>query len=366
MSSVSIKSAKDRYGGTTEAETIANLARAHQAYRVYKYANDYGDRVTHTDYKLVASDADEAALRSSNLVHNVVLVYDRGKALNVDATPSPPSQQIPKSHDLGQNLAESGTKTDWYIATSDAKHARQIVVDIPATSETPPQVSALVPPGESFAFMTQPWAAITLFMSVLSPSPGPFVFIRAEGYIDQFRHCPLRVAFCFYRMNAGGLLTVFVHVLCPSVEARTGNPAVLENHQNLDGEESPKLVSALIGRDQVEVCFTASGAAGPCTGYFGMAALLPVECRDALRAEWNQLLQYHQGVSAGRRSFAERVRQYEQENPMEANPILRRPTTAPLHAETATASPARRPTTAPLRAETAKARPARPWWQFWK
>ncbi len=88
-----MKSAKNNYGGTSETETIANMARANHAYRVYKYANDYGDQVTHTDYALVTSGADEVALRSSPLVHNVLLVYDKGTVMNVDTTPNSPSQK---------------------------------------------------------------------------------------------------------------------------------------------------------------------------------------------------------------------------------------------------------------------------------
>jgi HEAT repeat protein len=216
--------------------------------------------------------------------------------------------------------SENGSLTpSWYMAKSDRKHVRQVVVLIPPEKEVAPQVDNLVPPGALFGFMDAHWAAITLTMS--SPDPGPFVFVRAEGVVEQLRHYPVRVAFSFYRMNAGGLFTVFVHVQCPSVEARTGNPAVFENTHDLDKEDARKLVEALIARDTIEICFTASGEKGPCTGYFGMVAPLPEDCRTALKAEWEQLLDYHKSVAVGR-SFRERTVQMEQENPIQENPIL--------------------------------------------
>lgn len=84
MSSIRIDQAKRMYGGETEEETLRNLAKAHGCRRIYKYAADYGDKKTHTDYKVVqeAGDIDEqnlfrAAARRS--LHNVVLVYDDGR-----------------------------------------------------------------------------------------------------------------------------------------------------------------------------------------------------------------------------------------------------------------------------------------------
>lgn len=79
MSSVSITTAKAVYGGNDEAETLRNIAATYPSSRIYKYANDFGDRKTHTDYKIVRTDAEENALLSSPHTHNCVLVYDGGK-----------------------------------------------------------------------------------------------------------------------------------------------------------------------------------------------------------------------------------------------------------------------------------------------
>jgi hypothetical protein len=71
MSSISISSATSIYGK--------------EGYRrIYKYANDFGDKRTHTDYKRIPAPGhpQEQALFSSPHVHNVVLVYDDGKIHN--------------------------------------------------------------------------------------------------------------------------------------------------------------------------------------------------------------------------------------------------------------------------------------------
>jgi hypothetical protein len=84
MSSISIGSAKEVYGGATEEETLRNMAKS-GARRIYKYANDFGDKITHTDYKQISNPGDpqEVALHNSPHVHNVVLVYDGGEVMNI-------------------------------------------------------------------------------------------------------------------------------------------------------------------------------------------------------------------------------------------------------------------------------------------
>jgi hypothetical protein len=91
--SISISQAKEMYGGTTEAQTLRNMAEQGGYCRIYKYANDYGDRKTHTDYKRVKSPngAEEADFFNSPYVHNHVLVYDNGKVLNLEPSPKPNS-----------------------------------------------------------------------------------------------------------------------------------------------------------------------------------------------------------------------------------------------------------------------------------
>ncbi len=84
MSSIDVETAKNLYKGETEEELIMNMAKAQGCSRIYKYANDYGDKVTFTDFKIImfAGSDQERALMSSPYVHNLTLVYSDGKVVN--------------------------------------------------------------------------------------------------------------------------------------------------------------------------------------------------------------------------------------------------------------------------------------------
>ncbi len=69
------------YKGETEAELLVEMARATGCRLIYIYANDFGDKVTHTDYVAIMSpgDAQEEGLNDSPFVHNLTLVYRNGE-----------------------------------------------------------------------------------------------------------------------------------------------------------------------------------------------------------------------------------------------------------------------------------------------
>ncbi len=79
----------------------------------------------------------------------------------------------------------------------------------------------------------------------------------------------------------------------------------------------------LLSRECLEVCFVAPGESGPCTGFFGLAAKLPAECRAALKKEREGpagLLAYHSSLATT--DFDRALDQYNAENPLESSPIL--------------------------------------------
>lgn len=81
MSSIDIKTAKNKYGtgSETEDEMLSKMAKEYRCHLIYKFANDYGDKTTHTDYEIIMTPGDEQeqALFDSSLVHNLVLVYEK-------------------------------------------------------------------------------------------------------------------------------------------------------------------------------------------------------------------------------------------------------------------------------------------------
>jgi hypothetical protein len=84
MSSIDIKTAKSQYKGGTEAEMLHNMAKAYGCRLIYKYANDFGNKITHTDYKVIMAPGDdyEKAFLKSPYVNNVVLVYREGNIVS--------------------------------------------------------------------------------------------------------------------------------------------------------------------------------------------------------------------------------------------------------------------------------------------
>lgn len=90
MSSISIREAQRVYGGTTEGETVRMMAIVGGYSKVYKYANAYGDKKTHTDYKRIERPGDtvEQSFFASPYVYNIVLVYDKGQLVNRPITTS--------------------------------------------------------------------------------------------------------------------------------------------------------------------------------------------------------------------------------------------------------------------------------------
>jgi hypothetical protein len=81
MASISLSSAKSVFGGSTEEETILKMAQKTDSFRIYKYANHFGDQKTHTDYLRITDPKKEKELLSSPFLHNVVLVFDSGAVL---------------------------------------------------------------------------------------------------------------------------------------------------------------------------------------------------------------------------------------------------------------------------------------------
>jgi hypothetical protein len=84
MSSISINTANEKYKGETEAETLSNIAKAYGCRLIYQYANDFGDKVTPTDYKVIMAPGDdqEQVLFTSPYIHELTLIYRDGVLVN--------------------------------------------------------------------------------------------------------------------------------------------------------------------------------------------------------------------------------------------------------------------------------------------
>ncbi|MBI3940980.1 MAG: hypothetical protein HY315_09100 [Acidobacteria bacterium] len=214
-------------------------------------------------------------------------------------------------------------ETDWYLTSSEAKHVRQIVVHLPAEAQVPSRVEGCLI-GPMSRAVGKTWAATTSTLPGDTPEQrGPFLLAKANGVIELLQGCPARVAFSFYRFQAGGLLQIYLHVPSRAVEQRHSS-YIVENTHWPDADDTKELIPELIGRDHLEVCFLAHGRRGPCEGFFGLRVPLPQDLRAALNDEWKALNDHHASVPPSQRSRQEAMSQFGRENPAEENPILER------------------------------------------
>lgn len=209
----------------------------------------------------------------------------------------------------------------WYRAEDDSKHVRQIVIALPKECTVRPraQWSCSYPA----AFAARNWAGMTLFLrGDGSEQQGPIIISKANGVIEEIRGHDATVAFAFYRLRAGGLLQIFVSVASATATSRTGHPFVTENPHWLDAYETQELITALLDREHLEVLFVADEPLRLCQVKFGMRVNVPRQCREALLKEWNDLTSYHKRTPGELHDWSSALSQFEDENPIDLNPIL--------------------------------------------
>jgi hypothetical protein len=199
-----------------------------------------------------------------------------------------------------------------------ARHCRQVVLEIPETAITAPLVRNLVT-SDSIMWSSPPWAIVLLKMS---DGRGPFLFVKAEGTVEQLRDYPVRVAFAFYYLQTAGVFQIFVHVPSPEVERFAHNPFIVERVFDLNDDLTEELFSLTITRAKFEIAIVAPGRYGSFTGHFGWCTDLQKECSNTLRREFNLLMDYHRQIPLTQRNLKPALEQYNRENPLEANPIL--------------------------------------------
>jgi hypothetical protein len=262
------------------------------------------------------AEVEEAARRRAEDQRRIAeFVADKNAKAAAGAQADAPASRLEEAPEKARRQSPGSADVPaWYLAASDAKHTRQVIITLPPQSAVSPRVSNLM---ADLAFMQANWSVAALFVA----GEGPFIFAKATGIVERLEGRPAKVAFAFYRLRRGGVFQIFVEVDSPEIRDRTGGSNYLAEHSRwLDEEADRELAKALMERDDLEVCFVAPGDNGPCTGYFGLRIALPPEAKHAMAREWRDLLDYHGGISS--RDYEASLDQYNQENPMEKSPIL--------------------------------------------
>jgi hypothetical protein len=77
-SSFNLKYVRERWG-PDEASALKSMANSEGCYRIYKYGDQGWE-----SYKPIHYPEEERSTRSSPYIHYCVLVYDKGKVINID------------------------------------------------------------------------------------------------------------------------------------------------------------------------------------------------------------------------------------------------------------------------------------------
>jgi hypothetical protein len=269
---------------------------------------------------------------------------------------------------------------NWYQAESKEKSVRQIVLTSPAGKEIKSRFGMLLLTTKFMPLLNNTWA--TGFFT-LDNDPGPFLMVRGDNVVNDMRGSPVSVAFSFYRMRKGGLVTMYVYVDCPSVEKRLTHKIVLfEISYGLDdaNREYKAIIDRAIGLESLHICFAEGRGTGqhlPGGGFssesinaqYDLIIPLSKECRDALRKEYDSILSYHAALPSSARDYQGSVQQMWAENPQGINPIL--PSPSRHKAGMSSGVTIRKtPTSTEIASENKQQppqhNPIRKWWQIWK
>lgn len=250
---------------------------------------------------------------------------------------------------------------NWYAAEDKAKSVREVVVEVPQPRPVDSKFGTLMLGTKYHMLRANAW--VTGFFR-LESDPGPYLMLRADGHADRLKNQPFRVAFCFYRMKAGGLVAVFVDFPKLKIAGAPSAPYVLfEMIRGIDMEDERQRIGDAINRPQLHMCFAEGDGPGqdlPGGGWSGgsinasydVLAYIDAECREALNREWKALLDYHKSISGGRRDFQASIQQMRSENPLTHNPVVDRSKASSAVGGAAAPSPA--------------GTTDRKWWQIWK
>ncbi len=221
----------------------------------------------------------------------------------------------------------------WYTAEDRQRNVRQVVIEAAHPRPVGSKFGVLRLDAAYQTLMTNFWA-VGLFR--LEADPGPYLLVRADGQTTRLKGQPFRVAFGFYRMNAGGLIALFVDFPELTLPRAPSAPFVLfETIRGLDLDDERQRFHDAVNVPRLHMCFAEGEGPGEdlgsglCAGgYVDALYDVPVDldarCRDALNDEWTSLLAYHDTLPEDRRDFQASIRQMQRENPLTHNPILGR------------------------------------------
>lgn len=225
----------------------------------------------------------------------------------------------------------------WYFAKDERRKTRQVCIELPAHGVRKARFGALALNAKYENLLVQPNCAG--FFRV-DADDGPFLLVRADSSVDGLKNCPLRVAVSYYHEPTGAVLGLFVSA--ESDELKAASPtgfAVFECLYGLDVEDQVERIRDALKRDELHLCFASASAnvgmtlidasgnarrVSPPECRFDRVYPLPLECRDVLRREFEELIRHHRSLHAGSRDYPRSIQQLSADYPASTHPILSR------------------------------------------
>ncbi len=229
---------------------------------------------------------------------------------------------------------ESPANSNWYFSENKSKGLRQIVFDISEDMIQETKFSSLILAAKYKNLIEKGWA--TGFFR-LDGDRGPYLLVRADNFVEEIRKSKIKLGISFFRMDAGGLFGIYVHVDSDKLKKVRDNPNVyFEIAYGLDESGSVDLMTDFLKKDQLELIFAdksnrtqhiiidqsnSEKVSDPLCKY-DITISLDENCKKILNYELKDLKKYHSSILTGRRNFQTSVQQLWNVMPETDNPIL--------------------------------------------
>ena len=242
-------------------------------------------------------------------------------------TPSPQSAS-PKS--------ESGA--GWYTATDTDRRLKQVVIDLPNSKAIPSEFGILMLPAKRLSLLSSSWVS---GFSRMEGKPAPYLLIRADDDIDEFKTNPTKIAFSFFKMRSGGIFAIYVYVDSQALRTKRSQRHVyIDAGNGLDVPEYVQLVQDAFTSDLLTVVLAGgSGSTAEIVNASGQSQdfklprchydihlSLERSCREVLRRELQELISFHASLPSGQRSYKQSMNEVWQLMPETESPVLQRRT----------------------------------------
>ncbi|MBD3342374.1 MAG: hypothetical protein GF353_24955 [Candidatus Lokiarchaeota archaeon] len=230
----------------------------------------------------------------------------------------------------------SASEIKWYLAENRKKRLRQIVFSISPKFIVQSKLGQLILSSKYVNLIEKGWAT-GLFR--LNSDPGPFLLVRADGYVDCIKESSINLGISFHSMESGGLFGIYISVDSSDLRIRRANNACFEIAYGLDENNTIKLISDFIENDHLNLILADGDnlssynlidvESASINQYklplckYDITIPLDENCKKILKDEFEKLRQYHSGIPIYSKNFQLSLRELWDSMPEKENPILK-------------------------------------------